>query len=479
MTLGQRTVVLGENGAGKSQLLKGVAAQSQQLNARPERILWVHGTRSREMPIALKPEATGRGAADHPEADLADRVRDALRETYRLDQKSLRQHSQRVWRWRQGDGHEPEPPTNRLRELFDRVSEVLPHLRFVVPSSEKGEVQVFRRTAARDDAKGAGPYAWSDLSDGEKEVVLILADIALRLAEERNGGIQLALVDEPERSLHPGLANRLWRTIEAMCGEACRFVYTTHSVRFATRAEVDQLYFIHREKGLREISGLESLDLAARQDLLAHLPMTARGVLFCEGTTGSLDHLLYSWLIEDSGIAVVPAGNCDKVLATVGKHRELWEWAGTTAAVVDRDHGDGHDASNVHVLPYHEAESYLCHPEVLEASSDAITEERAVDWLLGLEHWFDVAVKKGAKAHLGRPETEVREEALQARAARNTERLLALLAAKGALHLAATKELGLPRDTEQLRLLRQRCDRDALPAPLAKLRTDLLALFEA
>jgi len=79
-------------------------------------------------------------------------------------------------------------------------------------------------------------YFVGHMSDGEKQVFLLLADLAIL-----QRGPTVFLIVEPELNLHPSLASTLWETIEQIHSESI-FIYATHSLQFALRPAVDSVW---------------------------------------------------------------------------------------------------------------------------------------------------------------------------------------------------------------------------------------------
>lgn len=381
MELGRCTVVLGENGAGKSRLLRAIKAA------------WPHA------PESVLHLVDGRLATFPPRIVLS----------------SIAGNDQPL----------EDPRGIWLADLLGG-QEVLDHLKLDILGD--GAEQ---RLGVR---QGGRLYDVREASDGEQEVFKVLAAIVARLTEDQT---TLMLVDEPERGLHPMLADRLWSDVERMMGPRCCFVYATHSVQFAVRSSVDTLLHVDRTHGLMPLSGIDQLDPMARVALLGQLPIAARAVLFCEGVSGGLDHQLYSWLLEKDGIAVVPLGECHRVVGAI--EDPVWAWSCIRGGVVDRDQGYV-SAPGLHVLPYHEVESYLCHPEVVAATSERTMGE-AVEFLLTLSPaWQETCIRAAIKRH--HDEATIRRCVRRALEDGDWEALLAVLASKKALHSAILGWIG-------------------------------------
>jgi ABC-type Mn2+/Zn2+ transport system ATPase subunit len=108
-----------------------------------------------------------------------------------------------------------------MTELFESFAEVFPGITL---SLEKGGIQC---------KQNGQTYDVGQLSDGEKQVFLLLAD-ALFVSSDG----AMFLVDEPELQLHPRLADTLWTSVERR-RPTSKFVYATHSLSFAMRPSVD------------------------------------------------------------------------------------------------------------------------------------------------------------------------------------------------------------------------------------------------
>lgn len=107
--------------------------------------------------------------------------------------------------------------------------------------------------------------------------------------------------------------------------------------------------------------------MGASQPAPAAMP---RWTLFCAGRPEALADALYRWVLDDPRVDVEPVGGHEAVIGRLaGPHPDPRARAGRAAGVVDRDaYPDAtlaRQAELVHVLPYFEAESYLCLPALL------------------------------------------------------------------------------------------------------------------
>lgn len=246
---------------------------------------------------------------------------------------------------------EPDP----LRSLFTMFSEVFPEIILTIENANK---ELFAY-------KNSQRYSVSELSDGERQVLFILADIA-HSAEPNS----LIIADEPELNLNSQLANRLWDTIEGRLPDAV-FVYATHNVGFALRQSIECVIALSGRGApamlMKSINDLEEKDA---RDLLGAVPaiLAAPAAVGVEGTTTSFDNSFYTWLLKRTDIAIVSLGSCQDVIAATTR-RGFWQELAPSVkliGIIDQDYRAettlvGADEF-CHILEYHEAESYLCYP---------------------------------------------------------------------------------------------------------------------
>ena len=218
--------------------------------------------------------------------------------------------------------------------------------------------------------KHSHTYQPGNLSDGEKQVVALLADLTI-VGNPRG----VILVDEPELNLNSHLACRLWDSIEGGLPEAV-FVYATHSLGFAMRTNVDKTIVLSGwENPATEVSDISEVDPAELRGFLGAIPaiLAAQMALVVEGRDASFDVLFYDWLLAQAGIVVVPVGGSNDVQAVV-KRLGVWERLAPSArivGVVDRDFRSDRMLKSLGEeeaccsLELHEAESYLCWPQII------------------------------------------------------------------------------------------------------------------
>jgi ABC-type lipoprotein export system ATPase subunit len=371
-------VILGANGSGKSKLLTEIKDQASALTG-GFKAVYIEGGRTIKIKDILQLDHTNVSQFDRYESavahyfnkrstSLADRVFDALVVLDKRDANLKSAHSDAVDKWiaegQRGDvPRRAQPPLEHLFELF---SEIFPQITLSYDTQA-------RRLSAQKHAQTYGP---SSLSDGEKQVFSILADLI-----ELDDSHKLIVADEPELNLHPELAERLWTLLENEFPDKT-FVYATHSIGFALRSNVRKVWVLSSDaENIAEFSGLESLPREQTTAFLGGLPgiLSANRVLVTEGHEKSFDAIFYRWILQDNKVEIYPGGGCSDVVGIVRKSG-LWDKISSKIqlwGVVDSDYRNDdylrtlRDES-IHVLKYHEAEAYLCIPEVLCAIAGRI-----------------------------------------------------------------------------------------------------------
>lgn len=367
------TVILGANGSGKSTLLRKIK------DAFPS--VYVEGGRT----IAINDvvQLTRQNFNEYQNLDqtltrykkkrkskLVERIFDAIMVLIQREQAIKDAHSDAVVSWEKG-GRQGDPPRREqppLEKLFEQYNEIFPHIHLSYNKSN-GRVSVVNDNAPQ-------PYGPSGLSDGEKQVFSLMADM-LQLEDEYN----IVVVDEPELNLHPELAERLWTLLESEYQNK-HFLYATHSIQFALRSQVNALYIISSDPSkIRKISNISEMHRVDLERFLGGVPgiLNAGVVIVTEGHEKSFDSIFYRWLLGDSKTEIFPCGNCSDVKQVIGKHG-LWEQVSSDirlSGVIDSDFRSTKELSQFigdHLiqLSLHEAESYICLPDVIVAAAHKI-----------------------------------------------------------------------------------------------------------
>lgn len=375
---GRVNVVLGANGTGKSKLLQRLRSMPAEFGGtRP--VAYVEGGRVVKPPVSVALDRNTinafrnlKQASDQhrqqKQNNLADRIAHLFVLLDRLGEQGRSAHSDAVTLWIR-DGKPGDPPEREeppLEKLFRLFSEIFPEIRIWVDPESK---QVLCE-------KGGSQYNPNGLSDGERQVLALLADIAV-LGDESS----LVVVDEPELNLNVHLACRLWDSIEATLPKAV-FVYGTHALGFAMRGNVEKIFVLSgQDRPAVEVSGIHELRSSELREFLGAIPaiLAAPEALVVEGEDTSIDALFYEWLAGRRELVVVPVGDSASVRSAVTR-TGVWERLAPGVAlvgVVDRDFRSDEvlrEFGGYHLVPLdlHECESYLCQPELIVQAADSI-----------------------------------------------------------------------------------------------------------
>jgi hypothetical protein len=276
------------------------------------------------------------------------------------------------------NGAKGDPPRRDHIEftLIETLASLLPNVSFgPSPASGGPAAGMFPLTAAR----GSSRWSASEMSMGEQEVI---GHVAQLLVGTQNGDV--FLVDEPELHLHSAQAALLWGLIESLRPDSI-FVYATHDVSFAMRDAVDtRLVVVEPGKPVVPIASAHDLPVEVERELLGAIPgmLRAGKVLVTEGTQTSVDREFYPWVLGMPDLVVEPLGGSNSVRSAMKfAHPLLKVLAGRAqvVGVVDRDFqtkpGDGNHA----VIALREAESYLCHPQLLRDWAMRLQEAGLID----------------------------------------------------------------------------------------------------
>jgi energy-coupling factor transporter ATP-binding protein EcfA2 len=367
------TVILGANGSGKSTLLRAIKDKLPCVYVEGGRTISINDV------IQLTPQIASECEDHDPtlvryktkrKEKLVDRILDAILVLVEREQAIREAHADAVAKWEAAGKPGDSPPYEQppLEKLFEQYAEVFPHIHLSYNHSN-GRVTVTNDYAPL-------PYGPSELSDGEKQVFSLMADM-LELEDEYS----VVVVDEPELNLHPELAERLWALLESEY-PSNHFIYATHSMQFALRPSVDALYVISSDPTkIRKISNPSEIPRNELERFLAGFPGMLHGgsVIVTEGHEKSFDSLFYRWVLNDGKTEVFPCGNGSDVKQVIDK-QGLWGQVSKDirlTGVIDADHRSDQEMrqySGPYLIPLslHEAESYLCLPEVLVAAAHKI-----------------------------------------------------------------------------------------------------------
>lgn len=156
---------------------------------------------------------------------------------------------------------------------------------------------------------GSEPYSIAELSDGERNALLICADV---LTTEPN---RLIILDEPERHLHRSIISPLLSSLFQKRKD-CVFVISTHDVFLPIDHSEASVLLLRscqwNGKNIKDwdadlISEADDIPISVKREILG----SKRNILFVEGEYESLDRQIYSLIYPK--VTVIPQGGCTQV----------------------------------------------------------------------------------------------------------------------------------------------------------------------
>lgn len=250
----------------------------------------------------------------------------------------------------------------RVRTQFDELSNLC-------ASSMNGITMSLSRVGGFNVKRNDKKYSIGDLSDGEKQLLLLLIDFAKKKPSKA-----VIVVDEPELHLHPTLANSYWCGVEKEFPESY-FIYATHSIQFAMREDDAQIIVIPSDGSDGEIlKNWSEFESNEKNQFLGGIPeiVNAKKVICIEG--GENDKKMLKELFDlnnKSSLYIAAMGSWHEVEKAV-RGEGLWGEcapAVTISGLVDRDYRTSGDIerlkrANIEITDWHEIETYLYHPDV-------------------------------------------------------------------------------------------------------------------
>jgi ABC-type lipoprotein export system ATPase subunit len=213
---------------------------------------------------------------------------------------------------------------------------------------------------------GSAPYSVAQLSDGERNALLIAADVLTTKPDT------LILLDEPERHLHRSIISPLLTELFARRSD-CAFIVSTHDVMLALDSPAARTLLIRGCTYQGDHVGAWDADLVPPgaeidEDLKRDILGNRRKMLFVEGNESSLDKPLYTLIFPD--VSVIPKASSRDVETTVKGLRGSADLHWLQAfGLVDNDRRTLEDinalrAVGVYALSVYSVEAVYYHPEV-------------------------------------------------------------------------------------------------------------------
>ena len=214
---------------------------------------------------------------------------------------------------------------------------------------------------------GGQPYSIAELSDGERNALLIAANVLTVKPDT------LLLIDEPERHLHRSIVSPLLTLLFKQRSD-CSFVISTHEVMLPIDNAGARTLLLHgctyqsrntvTTWDVDEVPPGQDLDEALLRDILGG----RRKILFVEGTETSLDKPLYSLIFPD--VSIIAKASCRDVEHSVSGIRDsdVLHWI-RAFGLIDNDRRSAEEiaglkAKGVYALSVYAVESLYFHAEV-------------------------------------------------------------------------------------------------------------------
>lgn len=243
--------------------------------------------------------------------------------------------------------------------------------------------------AVRD---GCQPYSIAQLSDGERNALLIIANV---LTAPEN---TLILLDEPERHLHRSIVSPLISTLIAYRGD-CAFVVSTHDITLPHDQEKSGALLLReyshqpRNWTADHVEHVEKMD----EEIALAVLGSRKSLLFVEGRNSSLDLQLYQILYPSHSIK--PLGSCVDVERVVSGiiASEHNHWI-SAYGIIDRDNRSDAECERLlenRIIPLkqYSVESLYYHPLVIRAVLDRVATVNEINVDNKMAEIFDVVLQ--------------------------------------------------------------------------------------
>lgn len=215
---------------------------------------------------------------------------------------------------------------------------------------------------------GSEPYSIAELSDGERNALLIAADV---LTVPPNS---LIIIDEPERHLHRSIISPLLSSLFEKRSD-CAFTISTHDVFLPTDNDYSTTILLRGcQWNGKSIQDWDADIIQNNDDLPENIKLeilgSKRKILFVEGDFTSLDKQIYQ-LIYPS-ISVQPLGDCGQIERAIDGilHTENLHWL-EAFGLIDADDRTTEQVATLKekgiiALPCYSVESLYYNIEIIE-----------------------------------------------------------------------------------------------------------------
>jgi len=362
---GELLYIVGSNGVGKSALLQKLFSDNRQR----AKIIFAHrkvsiksnfpelNTQSRQsaetQSLAFHSNADSRYLDNHLDQDVASVIFDIVRWENACARELRHAHM--------------EGNTKLIEELGSKKS-ILEYVNELMGMSGLDiNITIDKDEKIFANKPGVDPYPITSLSDGEKSILLLSANVLL--AKENT----LVIIDEPERHLHRSILLPFMEKLYSLKSD-CSFVVSTHDLDLASSGNAKIISLLGCkwsgksaiEWNAKLIESNADLDLDLKKNILG----SRKNIMFVEGKERGTDEALYSILFPD--YFVIAKGGCvevDRAVRGISSTSSI-SWI-NAVGIIDRD--DKTDAEvehlktkKIHAIPFSSVESIYYH-EILQA----------------------------------------------------------------------------------------------------------------
>src|SRR3989338_10381281 len=232
---------------------------------------------------------------------------------------------------------------------------------------------------------------FSQLSSGEKEVVILTFDILTQ-----NPSDCIILIDEPEVHLHPELAFRLIKVLKSI-GERNQFFLFTHSPDIIGNSLDSGVHFIRPKSRITKGNQVVRIDEDNLEgfknipNIRETIGMVSVGkkLLFVEGKNTSIDRDVFATIAKaaKTDVAIIPSDSCSNInnMSLICETFAKGVFGIELFMVRDRDGLTDEQIQTftekskgkLNVLPYYHIENFFLAPKAIEIVAKRILLEKA------------------------------------------------------------------------------------------------------
>jgi ABC-type cobalamin/Fe3+-siderophores transport system ATPase subunit len=345
--------VIGANGSGKSSLMHKLFAANRNHARRisAHRQTWFQsnaldmtasGKRSTEQNMSSRDAQPDSRWMDHHGSQRASVTIFEL-----IDSENVR--ARRITAAVDADDMDRVNELRKVESPLAALDELLKVANLPIEISIENDEQLFAQKS------GGTPYSIAELSDGERNAILIAASVLTAKPGT------LIIIDEPERHLHRSIVSPLLLALFEKRND-CGFVISTHDVSLPVDSPESSTLLLRSctwtgTTASRWDSDLLAPDAPVSDEVRLAILGARRRLLFIEGNHDSLDRHIYSILYPS--ISIAPSGNSTSVERAVTGIRGSADVHWVTAfGLIDRDDRDAAAVEELRIRGIYALECY-------------------------------------------------------------------------------------------------------------------------